>query len=166
MSAVLTDHEFMMRLAPAVVSARETRNMNSIGLATKLDISKVHMNNLEHARKNPSLPLLLRLLDCLDISMDSLLSGSGPDSAPDAGRALSCPCTPTAQEFVARLGPSVLSARKDRKIARKDLAAALDISSIHLKNIEHARKIPSVRVLLGLLTSLDISMDSLLASES
>ncbi len=70
---------------------------------------------------------------------------------------------PTTREFVQYLGPAVTRARTSRQITCDTLADTLYVSKMHLKNIEHGRKAPSLPLLLDLLTSLDISMDALLS---
>ncbi len=68
--------------------------------------------------------------------------------------------------FRRRLGRAVVSARVSRGMSCGDLASLLNIPPMHLRNVENGRRAPSMSLLVRLLTTLDISMDSLLASES
>ncbi len=70
------------------------------------------------------------------------------------------------QLFMKRFGAAVRSARRTRGISCEGLAGTLHVSPLYLRNVEDGRKAPSMSLLVNLLTTLDISMDSLLAAES
>ncbi len=59
------------------------------------------------------------------------------------------------------LAAAVSSSRYRLNISQANLAYALGISVIHLKNIESGRKVPSFRLLVALMRALEISMDNI-----
>ncbi|MBA9078974.1 XRE family transcriptional regulator [Rufibacter quisquiliarum] len=57
-------------------AAREQKGLSQSDLAEKLDMKRNTVSNYETEKSYPSLDLLLRLVDILDVSSDYLLSGS------------------------------------------------------------------------------------------
>ncbi len=70
------------------------------------------------------------------------------------------------RSFLQRFGAAVRSTRQSRGISCEGLAGTLGISPTYLRNVENARRAPSMSLLISLLTTLNISMDGLLAAES
>ena len=59
------------------------------------------------------------------------------------------------------LGEAVRLARMKKALTQERLAEMLDITPIHLKNIEGSRRIPSVPLLFRMMELLDFSVDAL-----
>lgn len=62
---------------------------------------------------------------------------------------------------IRELGQAIRSARMRKGITQEALAEMLDITPIHLKNIEGARRKPSVSLLFEIMEILDFSVDAL-----
>ena len=56
----------------AVKKARLLKHLTQEQLAEKIDVTTMHMKQLESERRNPSMEVLYRLIDTLDLSIDSL----------------------------------------------------------------------------------------------
>lgn len=63
------------------------------------------------------------------------------------------------------LGESIRAARMRKGLTQEALAELLDITPIHLKNIESSRRKPSVPLLFALMKLLDFSVDALVFPE-
>lgn len=59
------------------------------------------------------------------------------------------------------LGEAIRAARMKKGYTQEQLAEILDITPIHLKNIEGSRRLPSVPLLFQMMALLDFSVDAL-----
>lgn len=60
-------------LGEAIRSARMRKGLTQEALAELLDITPIHLKNMESARRKPSVPLLFALMEQLDFSVDALV---------------------------------------------------------------------------------------------
>lgn len=60
-------------LGEAIRAARMRRGLTQEALAELLDITPIHLKNLESARRKPSVPLLFQMMAVLDFSVDALV---------------------------------------------------------------------------------------------
>ena len=60
-------------LGEAIRSARMRKGLTQEALAELLDITPIHLKNMESSRRNPSVPLLFALMELLDLSVDALV---------------------------------------------------------------------------------------------
>lgn len=60
-------------LGEAIRAARIRRGLTQEALAELLDITPIHLKNMESSRRNPSVPLLFRMMELLDFSVDELV---------------------------------------------------------------------------------------------
>lgn len=63
----------LRELGEAIRAARMRRGLTQEALAELLDITPVHLKNMESARRKPSVPLLFALMEVLDFSVDALV---------------------------------------------------------------------------------------------
>lgn len=61
------------------------------------------------------------------------------------------------------LGNALKKARNDKRLTQEKLAEIIDISPVHLKQLESGRRYPSYEVLLKLVDALEFSLDALLS---
>lgn len=61
------------QLGEAIRAARIRKGFTQEALAERLDITPIHLKNMESARRNPSVPLLFELMAVLDFSVDALV---------------------------------------------------------------------------------------------
>ena len=66
-------------LGEAIRAARMRKGLTQEALAELLDITPIHLKNIESSRRKPSVPLLFALLELLGFSVDALVfpEGSG-----------------------------------------------------------------------------------------
>ena len=57
----------------ALQRARLSSGLTQEALAELLDITPIHLKNMESSRRNPSVPLLFALMELLDLSVDALV---------------------------------------------------------------------------------------------
>lgn len=60
-------------LGDAIRSARMKKGFTQEHLAEMLDITPIHLKNMEGGRRNPSVPLLFQMMELLDFSVDALV---------------------------------------------------------------------------------------------
>lgn len=60
-------------LGETIRTARMKKGYTQERLAEMLDITIVHLANIEGSRRNPSVPLLLQMMKLLDFSVDALV---------------------------------------------------------------------------------------------
>ena len=60
-------------LGEAIRAARMKRGMTQERLAELLDITPIHLKNIEVTIRKPSVPLLLEMMELLDFSVDALV---------------------------------------------------------------------------------------------
>lgn len=60
-------------LGEAIRSARMRKGLTQEALAELLDITPIHLKNMESSRRKPSVPLLFDLMRLLDFSVDALV---------------------------------------------------------------------------------------------
>lgn len=60
-------------LGDVIRSARMKKGFTQEHLAEMLDITPIHLKNMEGGRRNPSVPLLFQMMELLDFSVDSLV---------------------------------------------------------------------------------------------
>ncbi len=61
------------RLGDAIRAARMKKGYTQEKLSEMLDITLVHLANIEGGRRNPSVPLLFQMMELLDFSVDALV---------------------------------------------------------------------------------------------
>ena len=59
-------------LGESIRAARMRKGLTQEALAELLDITPIHLKNMESSRRNPSVPLLFALMELLDLSVDAL----------------------------------------------------------------------------------------------
>lgn len=60
-------------LGESIRAARMRKGLTQEALAELLDITPIHLKNMESSRRNPSVPLLFALMELLDLSVDALV---------------------------------------------------------------------------------------------
>lgn len=86
-------------LGEAIRAARMRKGLTQEALAELLDITPIHLKNIESSRRKPSVPLLFSLMELLDFSVDALVfPGHGGGSVLHTGG-----LSEEEQEAVARL---------------------------------------------------------------
>lgn len=60
-------------LGEAIRAARIRKGLTQEALSELLDITPVHLKNIESSRRKPSVPLLFALMELLDFSVDALV---------------------------------------------------------------------------------------------
>ena len=63
----------MRELGEAIRAARMRKGLTQEALAELLDITPIHLKNMESSRRKPSVPLLFALMELLDLSIDALV---------------------------------------------------------------------------------------------
>ena len=61
------------QLGEAIRSARMKKGLTQEALSELLDITPVHLKNMESSRRKPSVPLLFQMMAVLDFSVDALV---------------------------------------------------------------------------------------------
>ena len=61
------------QLGEAIRSARIRKGLTQEALAELLDITPIHLKNMESSRRKPSVPLLFEMMELLDFSVDALV---------------------------------------------------------------------------------------------
>lgn len=64
-------------LGETIQQARVKKGYTQEQLAEILDISQIHLANIEGGRRNPSVPLLFQMMELLDFSVDGLVFPQG-----------------------------------------------------------------------------------------
>lgn len=85
-------------LGQAIRSARMRRGITQEALAEMLDITPIHLKNIEGSRRKPSVPLLFQMMEILDFSVDALVFRTRQDQVIHTGG-----LTDAEAEAVARL---------------------------------------------------------------
>ena len=60
-------------LGEAIRAARMRKGLTQEALSEMLDITPIHLKNIESSRRKPSVPLLFALMELLDFSVDALV---------------------------------------------------------------------------------------------
>ena len=60
-------------LGEAIRAARMRSGLTQEALAEQVDITPIHLKNIESSRRKPSVPLLFALMELLDFSVDALV---------------------------------------------------------------------------------------------
>lgn len=60
-------------LGREIRSARIRKGMTQEALAEMLNITPIHLKNIEGSRRKPSVPLLFQIMEILDFSVDALV---------------------------------------------------------------------------------------------
>ena len=84
-------------LGGAIQQARAKKGYTQEQLAEMLNISLIHLANIEGGRRNPSVPLLFQMMELLDFSVDALVFPTGEDTLHTQG------LTPREVEALSRL---------------------------------------------------------------
>ncbi|MBD5161507.1 MAG: helix-turn-helix transcriptional regulator [Oscillibacter sp.] len=63
----------MRELGEAIRAARMRKGLTQEALSELLDITPIHLKNIESSRRKPSVPLLFSLMRLLDFSVDALV---------------------------------------------------------------------------------------------
>ncbi len=61
------------KLGDSIRSARMKKGYTQEKLSEMLDITLVHLANIEGGRRNPSVPLLFQMMELLEFSVDALV---------------------------------------------------------------------------------------------
>jgi len=61
------------QLGEAIRSARMRKGLTQEALAEMLDITPIHLKNIEGSRRKPSVALLFQMMEILDFSVDALV---------------------------------------------------------------------------------------------
>ena len=85
-------------LGLTIRSARMRRGITQEALAEMLDITPIHLKNIEGSRRKPSVPLLFQMMEILDFSVDALVFRTRQDQVIHTGG-----LTEAEAEAVARL---------------------------------------------------------------
>ena len=64
---------YTRRLSEAIRAARMRKGLTQEALAELLDITPIHLKNIESSRRKPSVPLLFALMKRLGFSVDALV---------------------------------------------------------------------------------------------
>ena len=70
----------MRALGEAIRAARMRKGLTQEALAEMLDITPIHLKNMESSRRKPSVPMLFALMELLDFSVDALVFPERSDS--------------------------------------------------------------------------------------
>ena len=62
-----------LQLGEAIRSARMRKGLTQEALAELLDITPIHLKNMESSRRKPSVPLLFEMMELLEFSVDALV---------------------------------------------------------------------------------------------
>lgn len=84
-------------LGAAIQQARAKKGYTQEQLAEMLNISLIHLANIEGGRRNPSVPLLFQMMELLDFSVDALVFPAGEETLHTQG------LTPREVEALSRL---------------------------------------------------------------
>ena len=84
-------------LGAAIQQARAKKGYTQEQLAEMLNISLIHLANIEGGRRNPFVPLLFQMMELLDFSVDALVFPAGEDTLHTQG------LTPREVEALSRL---------------------------------------------------------------
>ena len=84
-------------LGETIQQARVKKGYTQEQLAEILEISQIHLANIEGGRRNPSVPLLFQMMELLDFSVDALVFPTGEDTLHTQG------LTPREVEALSRL---------------------------------------------------------------
>lgn len=68
-------------LGETIRQARMKKGYTQEQLSEKLDITHIHLANIEGSRRKPSVPLLFEMMELLDFSVDALVFPDRADSA-------------------------------------------------------------------------------------
>lgn len=63
----------LRQLGEAIRAARMKKGLTQEALAERLDITPIHLKNMEGHRRLPSVPLLFEMMKILDLSVDALV---------------------------------------------------------------------------------------------
>ena len=72
-------------LGLTIRSARMRRGITQEALAEMLDITPIHLKNIEGSRRKPSVPLLFQMMEILDFSVDALVFRTRQDQVIHTG---------------------------------------------------------------------------------
>ena len=73
------------QLGEAIRSARMRKGLTQEALAELLDITPIHLKNMESSRRKPSVPLLFEMMELLDFSVDALVFPEREEAIHTAG---------------------------------------------------------------------------------
>ena len=96
-------------LGETIRTARMKKGLTQECLAEMLDITPIHLKNIEGSRRLPSVPLLFQMMELLDFSVDALVfperesapaihtdgaggGGAGPAGGRDEGKGIAAAC--------------------------------------------------------------------------
>ncbi|MGN0985216.1 MAG: helix-turn-helix domain-containing protein [Candidatus Enterenecus sp.] len=65
-------------LGDTIRAARMKKGLTQERLAEILDITPIHLKNIEGSRRKPSVPLLFQMMEILDFSVDALVFPERP----------------------------------------------------------------------------------------
>ena len=72
---------FTRQLGEAIRTARMQKGLTQEALAEQMDITPIHLKNIESSRRKPSVPLLFALMERLGFSVDALVFPEGNESS-------------------------------------------------------------------------------------
>jgi len=77
-------------LGKAIKKARNEKNLTQEKLAELIGITPMHVKQLESERRKPSVEVLFKIVDCLDLSLDSLLQDNDDEAQEIIGKINLC----------------------------------------------------------------------------
>lgn len=96
-------------LGDAIRAARMKKGMTQEHLAELLDITPIHLKNIEGSRRKPSVPLLFAIMELLDLSVDQLVF---PQRAEEGGVVRTHGLTAEEAQAVERLVDAIRNSRR------------------------------------------------------
>ena len=102
-------------LGPRIREARKTKSITQEQLAEKIGVTSVYISEIERGNKMPSIPVLISIVEALDISADYLLRDNISSGKPYIYN-----------EFTEKLD----------KLTPKQRKAALDLLDVFIKNLK------------------------------
>ncbi|MGB9976666.1 helix-turn-helix domain-containing protein [Thermovenabulum sp.] len=126
---------------------RKNRKLSLKELAEKTGLSVSYLSEIETGKKKPSLEVVQKLADALNVSVEAFFNNAGEVSNPE--KPLS-------------IGEKIRLFRQSKNLSLEELAELAGISASYLCQIEKGNVLPSLSTLTGLTKFLDIKPEELL----
>lgn len=150
----------MKRFGEKLRTLRQNRAWTQQELATKLGAGRIHISNLEHNKKAPSVEMVIKVSDLFGVSADVLIRDElNLDESPSGTQLLKD------EVLVKRFGEKLRTLRQNRAWTQQQLADEMGIGRAHVSDMERNAKLPSVEMLVKLTRLFAISADSLIHDE-
>jgi transcriptional regulator with XRE-family HTH domain len=138
---------------------RRQRGLTQADVAHKLGLAThSHVSYLEHGRSAPSLDLVIRAADALEVTTDYLLRDAIPIDPPQGSTARSS----TAQKLSSYFGANLRELRRQQDKTQLDLANELHVTAQYISFLETGRKTPSIDFVLLCAELFGVTTDTLL----